>query len=105
MAQLMGDAAIVITHGGPSSFMQVIALGKTPIVVPRMAKHGEHVNDHQLEFAHLVESRFGGLVVIDDVDDLPAAAAQIGLGTATCFRSNNQFFCEELGKHIERLFC
>ena len=50
MVKNVKEARIVITHGGPSSFIIPLQMGKTPIVVPRQKKYGEHVNDHQLKF-------------------------------------------------------
>ena len=50
-------ARIVITHGGPSSFIMPLRMGKIPIVVPRQKKFEEHVNDHQLEFCEAVALR------------------------------------------------
>ena len=50
MNRYMDEANIIITHGGPATFMGVISKGKRPIVVPRQEKFGEHVNDHQMEF-------------------------------------------------------
>ena len=35
MQQALKDARIVITHGGPSSFIEALQYGKVPIVVPR----------------------------------------------------------------------
>lgn len=61
----MRTADIVITHGGPASIMQALALGKVPIVVPRQAKFGEHVDDHQCRFAARIADRV--LVVLDIV--------------------------------------
>ena len=54
MDNYMTHSDIIITHGGPATFMGAIAKGKKPIVVPRQEKYGEHVNDHQLEFAEQV---------------------------------------------------
>ena len=48
MQEYVQKADIVITHGGPSSFMMPLQLGKKPIVVPRKQKFDEHVNDHQI---------------------------------------------------------
>lgn len=50
MIRLIEKAEIVITHGGPSSFMPALERGKIPVVVPRRKKFGEHINDHQLDF-------------------------------------------------------
>ncbi|MCC9843888.1 multidrug MFS transporter, partial [Streptococcus agalactiae] len=50
MNSYMKEAEIVITHGGPATFMSVISLGKLPVVVPRRKQFGEHINDHQIQF-------------------------------------------------------
>ena len=67
---LMAEARIVITHGGPASIMQALAHGKVPIVVPRQARFGEHVDDHQVRFAARIADRV--LVVLDIADLGPA---------------------------------
>ena len=48
MNRKIKEAGIIITHGGPASFIAPLQIGKIPIVVPRQEKYGEHVNDHQL---------------------------------------------------------
>ncbi|WP_125578175.1 glycosyltransferase [Lapidilactobacillus mulanensis] len=59
MSDYMQRARVIITHGGPSSFIMALQLNKIPIVVPRMAKFNEHVNDHQVTFCNeLVERKF-----------------------------------------------
>ena len=55
----MQKADIIITHGGPATFMSAITNGKKPIVVPRQEKFGEHVNDHQVDFARNVAKMNG----------------------------------------------
>lgn len=64
------EARIIITHGGPASFIDVLSLGKTPIVVPRQAKYNEHVNDHQLEFARQLVERGENIIVVEDIAKL-----------------------------------
>ena len=64
MKELMQKARIVITHGGPASFIMALQEGKTPIVVPRMAKYNEHVNDHQVDFSLAVNERYKNLIVV-----------------------------------------
>ncbi len=70
MDELMERADIIITHGGPATFMSAIAKGKKPIVVPRQEKFGEHVNDHQVDFARNVARRMGTIILVEDVDKL-----------------------------------
>lgn len=101
----MESADVVITHGGPSSFIGAMAAGKVPVVVPRYERFGEHVNDHQEAFVRLVAERQGGIVPVYDVVDLADAIeearrlSESGAG----FRSHNAEFCRELRERIERL--
>ena len=57
MLDLVKNARIVITHGGPSSFIMPLQIGKIPVVVPRQKQYDEHVNDHQLKFTKEVAER------------------------------------------------
>ena len=41
----------VVCHGGPATIIEVRRCGLMPIVVPRRAGLGEHVNDHQWLFS------------------------------------------------------
>lgn len=45
----MEKADIVITHGGTGAIIGAVKRGKKVIAVPRLAKYGEHVDDHQLQ--------------------------------------------------------
>ncbi|HET6869016.1 MAG TPA: glycosyltransferase, partial [Solirubrobacteraceae bacterium] len=43
------SAAVVICHGGAGIISSALAAGRRPIVVPRRAALGEHVDDHQYQ--------------------------------------------------------
>jgi UDP-N-acetylglucosamine transferase subunit ALG13 len=58
----MRRAQIVVTHAGIGSIMSALASGKRPVVVPRLARYGEAVDDHQLPVARRLES--SGLVTL-----------------------------------------
>lgn len=68
--ELMEEARVVVTHGGPASIMQALAHGKVPVVVPRQAQFGEHVDDHQVRFAKRVADR---VIVVLDIAELEPA--------------------------------
>ncbi len=70
MLKLVEEARIVITHGGPSSFIMPLQIGKTPIVVPRRHEFNEHVNDHQVAFSKAVGERLGTIILVEDMDKL-----------------------------------
>lgn len=105
MRSRMEEADVVVTHGGPSSFIEAMAAGKVPVVVPRYERFGEHVNDHQAAFVRLVTERKGGVVPVYDVADLAAAIEEARRlsGSGAGFRSHNAEFCRELRERIERL--
>ena len=50
MQALMREAAVIVTQGGPMSIVEARGAGRVPIVVPREASLGEHVDDHQQAF-------------------------------------------------------
>ena len=57
MVKNVADARIVITHGGPASFIMPLQIGKIPIVVPRQHQYDEITQNmkkesgsHNLEF-------------------------------------------------------
>lgn len=107
MLQLVEKARIVITHGGPSSFIMPLQIGKTPIVVPRRHDFNEHVNDHQVSFSKAVAERMGTIIVVDEMDKLGvtiAAYDEIIGGMESGLKSNNELFNKELGKIVDEMF-
>lgn len=68
--EYMKRARIIITHGGPASFLMPVQMGKVPVVVPRLKEYGEHVNDHQKEFAGSLKDTEAGIIVVDKIDEL-----------------------------------
>ncbi len=70
MNELVEEARIVITHGGPSSFLMVLQKGKIPVVVPRQKQFDEHVNDHQMEFVKQVAERQNNIIAVENIEDL-----------------------------------
>ena len=51
MRGLLSEATAVVCHGGPGTIMEARRAGLIPVVVPRQAGRGEHVDDHQPAFA------------------------------------------------------
>lgn len=48
-AETMDACNVVITHGGTGVIIGAVKKGKKVIAIPRLAKYGEHVDDHQLQ--------------------------------------------------------
>lgn len=51
MQEAVGAADVVVTHCGVGSVLMALRAHKCPVVVPRLATHHEHVDDHQAELA------------------------------------------------------
>ena len=107
MDRYMREARIVITHGGPASFLAPLALKKIPIVVPRQKKFNEHVNDHQLEFCREVEKRLNNIIVVEDIaqlgkdiNDYSRIVSELNVGVV----SNTDKFVGELTGLIGNLY-
>ena len=99
MIKNVEDARIVITHGGPASFIMPLQIGKVPIVVPRQHKFDEHVHDHQVEFARNVAERMGTIIPVEDIEKLEEVIrnyGQIVAGMGHGMSSNNVKFNVEL---------
>lgn len=70
MLDYTAKARIVITHGGPASFILPLQMGKPPVVVPRRQDLGEHVNDHQLNFVQALAKHMGTILPVYDLSGL-----------------------------------
>lgn len=85
----MHDADVVITHAGVGSAVTAIRAGKKPVLVPRLARYGEHVDDHQLQLAERLAD-FGLAVVCTPeapIDGLIAQARETSTRAASSRRS------------------
>jgi len=76
----MRDAEVVITHAGVGSAVTAIRAGKKPVLLPRLARYGEHVDDHQLELAERL-AEFDLAVVCGPGErlEVPVAEARTGI--------------------------
>lgn len=92
MQKYYDGARIIITHGGPASFMAALERGKTPIVMPRLKKYGEHVNDHQDEFCDRLEQEYGTIIVARNQKQLKNALRHINDVMADDVIANNTIF-------------
>lgn len=50
LLELMADADAVVGQGGPGTVLDAAVAGRLPIVVPRLARFDEVVDDHQVAF-------------------------------------------------------
>lgn len=100
------NARIIITHGGPSSFLEALQHNKIPIVVPRQKQFDEHVNNHQVDFVKLIDRRMNNIIPIYNIDDLSNAIMnfnEIVKNKNIGKNSNNKKFNENLEKIVNHL--
>lgn len=69
--QRIKQARLVISHAGQGSTRKLAAQAKSFVVLPRLAKYGEHIDDHQMRFSEGVESL--GVKVCKDFNSLATA--------------------------------
>ena len=107
MKRNIDEARIVITHGGPASFIEVLQTGKIPVVVPRLAEFDEHVNNHQEEFVKIVENRMNNIIPVYEIDQLSRAIVDyetLMVQRNNTESSNNKRFNIAFEKLINELF-
>ena len=106
MERMISEARIIISHAGPSSFLAPLRIGKIPVVVPRMKKYNEHVNDHQVKFSRAVAERQDNIILVEDVDTLGDVIVhydELMASKATGLNSNNVTFIKEFKQIIDDL--
>lgn len=78
MAAAIAEADVVVAHAGTGIALMALENGRFPVLVPRRAMHGEHVDDHQLTIAlelalrDLCLSRDADRVKLADLEDAAA---------------------------------
>lgn len=106
MAYYMQNADLVISHGGPATYMAAVAKDKPTIVVPRLSKFSEHVNDHQLDFANKINKASDyNLTVVTDMDELALLINEKlhNANTSTLANSNTEHFVAKFTNLLESL--
>lgn len=106
MQKNVADARIVITHGGPASFIMPLQIGKTPIVVPRQKQFNEHVNDHQVDFTKAVAERMGTIIPVNEINELRESILnydEVIASMPSGMKSNNKVFNASLENLVAEL--
>lgn len=91
---------LFITHGGTGAIIGAVKKGKKVIAVPRLAKYGEHVDDHQLQ---LLE-QFQDMNIIEtcvDIDELGEKYAKIQDIEMVPYVSNTKSVIDSIMRFIE----
>ncbi len=74
-------ADIVVAHGASGSIMMALNAGKKVIVVTRLEKYGEHINDHQIQLNRAFAENKHVLMADLELTDLGECFRKIYKGT------------------------
>ena len=98
---LMDRADIIITHGGVGNIISALEKNKKVIAVPRLAKYGEHINDHQTQIIAKFNA-LGYIIGLQDVDELDDAVKQIKKFKPKKFVHDNSKMLNLVSKLIDK---
>lgn len=70
--EAMDGADRVVSHAGVGTILCAIRAGHVPVVVPRLQRHGETVDDHQLDLGRALAAT-GRVTLVEDANELGAA--------------------------------
>lgn len=96
-------ADVVITHGGVGTILEGLKNNKKIIGVARLAKYGEHVNDHQVQLLTRF-SEDGYIIYADDLDKFETYYKKIKRFKPKKYTSNQEMFNEQLDSCISKYF-
>lgn len=101
-SDLCERARLIICHAGIGSIMTSFNHNKSPILVPRMKKFNEHIDDHQLEIAE--EFRKSGIAtVIYDVTELRFEIAREKRSAYNAIRSDSTNLSRKLKDYLKNI--
>ena len=98
----MEKANIVITHGGTGAIIGAVKKGKKVIAVPRRAKYGEHVDDHQLQLVGQFKE-FQLICECDDAEKVGDALETVKKTTYKEYVSNTQRIISSIDGFVSKL--
>ena len=99
---LMSECDILITHGGVGSILTGLKNNKKVIAAARLAKHQEHVNDHQLQIIKKFVKE-GYILELKDFDKLDKVLKKVQGFKPKPYKSNNENFVKLIENYIDNL--
>lgn len=99
-SELISKCDILITHGGVGSIIAGLQNNKKVIVVPRLAKYDEMVNDHQMQITDNF-SKKGYILPVYEDDNLGHVLKKINNFHPKKFKSNTENMIKLIEKFID----
>lgn len=101
-AEKTNQCDLFITHGGTGAIIGAVKKGKKVIAVPRLAKYGEHIDDHQLQVLKKFED-MGQIVVCYDLENLADALRQVQTVSVKSYHSNTETIIADIEEFLEEV--
>ena len=98
-ARMVEKSEIVITHGGTGAIIGAVKKDKKVIAVPRLAKFGEHVDDHQLQLLDEFE-KMQIIVACYDTDKLEDAYRLVQTKKLKKYKSNQKRIIDSIEEFL-----
>lgn len=99
MEDLIKKADFIITHGGTGSILAPLKMGKRVIACARLAKYGEHVDDHQTEIVSVLKEE-GYILEASESVTLNSLLPVLQSFTPKTYISNSENFKNKLRECI-----
>lgn len=99
MDALVERADIVVTHGGTGSILMALSHHKKVVACARLARYGEHVDDHQVEIVGAF-AEAGYLIAVDESTEWEGFAERVAAFGPARFESNTDAFIARLRESI-----
>lgn len=97
MKELFRKARVVVGHGGVGTILDVLQEGKPLVVVPRLKKYGEVIDDHQLLLLHELE-RDGRVTAVYDLEKLGEVLSK--LDTSRAVQTRDERLVNALKRYV-----
>lgn len=85
----MEECSMLITHSGVGTIISGMNHSKPVLVVPRLQKYGEHIDDHQLQIAKAF-SKKNYVSMCVDIDKLYEVIQQVQCHTYSRYQSHRE---------------
>jgi UDP-N-acetylglucosamine transferase subunit ALG13 len=99
----VAKSRVVVMHAGVGSIAVALAAGVRPIVVPRLHRYREAVDDHQLHLARRL-AETGSVHLVEDPEFLPEAIDGSGDSVPARFQPAGRIV-EELRDYLDAALC
>lgn len=97
---IMSEADVIISHAGTGTVTTALKMHKKIILFPRLAKYGEHIDDHQLELCNIFQQKKYVLVATNK-EELKKMISLIDRYDFSEFISNSENFTQKLIEIID----